>query len=250
MFLVVNFNKEQRAIYLSSSNRASGLLYEGVDGVSSFLNLDEVNDSISQENASLRREVDLLRQLVRANPNVDTSFAPPGFTYIPAKIVNNSIDKHNNSFTINRGRIHGVRPGMGVLCDKGVAGIVRSVGSRYATVMSILHKQSRISAEFKRYGFFGFLTWPGDDPTQGVMVDVPKHAPVAIGDTVVTSGYSYKFPQGMMLGVVDTFFIQPGSNFYTITIDLSVDMSNLKYVYVANEEAFEEVKNIEAESDE
>ena len=250
MFLVINFNKEQREIYLSSSNRVSGLLYESVDGATRFWNLNNVNDSIAQENASLRKEVDLLRQLVKANPNVDTSNAPPGFTYIPAKVLNNSIDKHNNSFTINRGEKHGVEPGMGVLSEKGVVGIVRSVGNGYATVMSILHKQSRISAELHRYGFFGFLTWPIDDPTRAIMVDVPKHAPVSIGDTIVTSGYSYKFPQGLMLGVVDTFFIQPGSNFYTIDVLLSVDMSSLKYVYVADEKEFAEVKKIEEEADE
>ncbi|MFQ5446433.1 MAG: rod shape-determining protein MreC, partial [Saprospiraceae bacterium] len=64
--------------------------------------------------------------------------------------------------------------------------------------------------------------------------DIPKHAPVVKGDTIETSGYSAIFPEGIMLGVVDKVWMEPGSNYYNIEVRSSLDMSNLSYVYVIN----------------
>jgi rod shape-determining protein MreC len=100
--------------------------------------------------------------------------------------------------------------------------------------MSILHRQTRISARIKGKGFFGSFMWKGSDVRTFNLEDIPKHAPVVKGDTIETSGYSAIFPEGIMLGVVNKVRLESGSNYYNIEVQSSHDMSNISYVYVVN----------------
>jgi rod shape-determining protein MreC len=63
--------------------------------------------------------------------------------------------------------------------------------------------------------------------------NVPKHIqPIERGDTVITSGYSAMFPEGLMVGTVDSAWIEQGKGAHTISVNLSEDISTLKYVYI------------------
>lgn len=248
MYLVVNYNKKQKAIFINSSNTISGVLYEGMDQVTEFWNMSAVSDSLAEENARLRAQLRNARFvetiLLDSAKNEKTQ---QRYTFIAADIVNNSVRKHSNNLTINRGSNHGIRPRMGVFDDKGIVGIVRNVGPRFSQVMSILHKESKITAAIRSNNYFGPLIWDGNDPTRATLSDIPKHAKLTEGDTILTSGYSTIFPAGLMIGVIDTFWLEPGSNFYTIEVLLSNDLGKAKYVYVVNDLMREEIKAIEEE---
>jgi rod shape-determining protein MreC len=121
---------------------------------------------------------------------------------------------------------------MGVVDEKGIIGIVRNVRPSFSSVLSILHNASRVSVSLKRNQYFGTLLWNGFNPTKMSLAAVPKHADIRIGDTVQTSGYSHIFPKGLMVGTVDSFWIEGGSNFYTIDVSLVNDLSKVNNVYV------------------
>ncbi len=248
MYLVVNFNKKQNSIFVNSSNTISGLLYERADQIAEFWNMSAVSDSLAEENARLRAELRNARFvetiLQDSARNEKTS---QRYTFIAADIINNSVNKHSNNITINRGAKHGIQVRAGVFDDQGIVGIVRNVGSRFSSVMSVLHKESRITAAIRRNNYFGSLTWSGSNPRMVTLSDIPKHAQLIKGDTIQTSGYSTIFPAGIMVGVIDTFWLEPGSNFYTIDVLLSNDLSKSKYVYVVNDLMREEINTIEEE---
>ncbi len=248
MYLVINFNKKQNSIFVNSSNTISGLLYERADQFAEFWNMSSVSDSLAEENARLRAELRNARFvetiLQDSARNEKTS---QRYTFISADIINNSVNKHSNNITINRGYNHGVQVRAGVFDDRGIVGIVRNVGSRFSSVMSILHKESRITAAIRRNNYFGSLTWNGSNPRMVTLSDIPKHAQLIKGDTIQTSGYSTIFPAGIMVGIIDTFWLEPGSNFYTIDVLLSNDLSKSKYVYIVNDLMREEINTIEEE---
>jgi len=52
------------------------------------------------------------------------------------------------------------------------------------------------------------------------------------GDTVVTSGLTNVFPEGVMVGVVTETKLGLGDNYHQTTIELSTDYKALKYVQV------------------
>lgn len=83
------------------------------------------------------------------------------YRLIPAKVVDNSIDKPQNFITINKGTADGVREDMGVACGNGVVGIVYLVSKHYSVVIPVLNTESNISCAINGRGYFGYLHWRG-----------------------------------------------------------------------------------------
>ena len=121
---------------------------------------------------------------------------------------------------------------MGLIGTKGILGIVDEVSHKYATVISILNSNSKISAQLKKTNHFGTLTWNADSPEFIHLIDIPKIAPVNKGDTIVTSGRSAIFPKNIPIGIVNDFKLDIAENFYEITVKLFNDMTSVEHVYI------------------
>ncbi|MEL6923055.1 MAG: rod shape-determining protein MreC [Bacteroidota bacterium] len=235
MFLVVEFNQKHSDIYTTSSNRWTGAIYNKADDVAQYLRLSAINDSLAAENARLYAQLDNAKYLntLQVDSIYNESFQQK-YTFIAAKVINNSYTKHNNTLTLDKGRRHGIRERMGVVSNFGVVGMVTSVSDNYSVVLSMLHRQSRISASIQGNNYQGGIVWTSSDPTTVKLVDIPKHANFELRDTVQTSGYSSYFPAGITIGTIQKFDLESGSNFYDIDVKLSNDLSNIQYVYVVN----------------
>ena len=168
------------------------------------------------------------------------------YKYITAKVINNSINHRNNYLTLNRGSLQGVKPEMGVITSKGIVGIVKQVSEHYCTVMSFLHKDTRISGMIKRNKFFGSLVWDGVDPAIATLNEIDKTVPVQKGDTIITTAYSAIFPAGIMLGTVVEAKLNPGSNFHQIRVRLSTRFDNLSYVNIVDNLMKNEQRELES----
>ena len=234
-YLVVQYNQKQKEIYVSSANTWVGTVYQRYDKFARYWNLSAVNDSLAKENALLRAQFRNAQFEATVRKDAITlqkdSFVQQ-YVYQQASVINNSINLANNFITIDRGSNSGIRYGMGVIGSTGVVGVVRSVSPNFAMVMSILHKQTRISASVASTSYFGSMVWKGSDPRYLNLDAIPKHAIVHVGDTVQTSGYSNIFPKGLPIGLIETINESTGSGFLDINVKLFNDMSNIKYVYV------------------
>ena len=228
-----------------------GTIYEYGDGISKYWNLSDYADSLARANANLYADLDYSKfSHAIWRDSIKDEDIQQHYTYIEAKIINNSTNRHNNSLTLNRGRKHELTPGMGVIGNKGIIGIVKNVSENFSRVMSILHRESKISVAIKRNNYFGSLIWEGSNPKFINLDAVPKHADLMIGDTIQTSSYSSIFPEGIMVGKIDTFWLEPGSNFYKINVELINDLNNVKFGYVVNNLLKGEKEALEEEVDE
>ena len=228
--LLVRYNDDQRAIWLNTANVYAGGIARRRDDLNDFFVLREVADSLAAENARLR-----LRLLLQPSALPDSALLSPAdstYTLLPTRVVRNSVMRANNTLTIDRGRADGVRPRQGVVSGTSVVGVTRAVGEHYAEVMSLLHNQSRVSAALQDAGYFGVLQWRGPDVRHVFLDEIPRHAELVRGDTVITSGYSATFPRGLVVGTVDTFWRQPGADFYDVRVRLGHDPTKLDYAYV------------------
>ncbi len=250
LYLVVETNTEQGAIYTNSFSVISSAINNRATKAKEHFYMSEVADSLARENAALLQERDnaqFIKTVFKDSLlDLDTEQL---YTFTAAKVVSNSVKLNNNSMTINRGTNHGIRPSMGIVSagSNSVVGIVKSCSKNYSRILPILHSQSKISASIKRNGYFGGLIWRGGDPTVANLIDIPKHANLIIGDTIQTSGYSTIFPEGIMVGIIDTFWTQPGTNFYEIKVDLRSDLGKIKYVYVVENLKWRELEDLEKE---
>lgn len=244
-------NPKHHEAFISSSNYVIGSIDERVNRFWRYWNLSSVNDSLAQENARLYEQ--LRSAYFDGKLQQDTlrdSTLIARYHYIEAEVVDNSTGRLDNYITLNRGSNHGIKPNMGVIngTGAGILGVVRYVSRNYSTVMSVLHRDTRISAKLQRNNTFGTLTWNGVSPRRMILEAIPKHTKVLRGDTIVTSGFSGIFPKDIMIGVVDTFRLESGSNFYTIDVMLSSDLSNAQYGFVVDDLMHDELEQLQEQT--
>jgi rod shape-determining protein MreC len=166
----------------------------------------------------------------------------------PAKVVSNTVTLQNNYLMVERGLNQGVRKDMGVIGPAGIVGTVVDVSDNYAVVMSMLHRQFRVSAKMKKTSDGGTVQWDGETPFYVTMTGVPKSVAIAKGDTVVTSQYSYLFPQGIMVGTVSSIVEDKTSNFYTLRLKPATNFYGVEYVTVTENLFKDEQKKLEEAS--
>ncbi len=245
--LMVNNNSYHSASYFNSANAVSADVYTKVADAKTFINLQTVNDSLSKENARL---LNLLFSSPYSNSIkrvvVGDSSSQRRYTYIEAKVVNNSVNNRNNYLTLDRGSLQGVKPKMGVICGNGIVGTVKDVNEHFCTVISFLHKDSRISARLNSTKDYGSLVWEGLNPRFAQLKDIPTHVKVKLGDSVTTTGYSQKFPENIFVGRVVKCDLKSGDNFYNIEVALSTSFSTLRYVYIVEDNFATELSNLES----
>ncbi len=216
-----------------------------------FFNLGSENLRLSEENARLQNEIIQLRNIIDIT-KPDTSQLQSKITadreieYIDAKVISNSTNKSLNFITINKGRIHGIAPDMGVINSKGVIGIVSKVTDHYASVISILNTKLQINSKFLNSQYSGPIVWQGTDSRYVKLNDIARHVKFSLGDTLITSGYTRAFPEGVMIGTVDDFNIQESDPFYNIKVKLSADFRSITFVKVIKLKYAEEQKILES----
>lgn len=234
-FLIVQNNSFHKANFLNSSNVISASIFNITNNISGYLGLRSTNELLAVENEKLHAQSILsFAKFYTDIWIINDTIYEQQYTYLSARVINNSIYKRNNYLTLNKGDKHGVKPEMAVISSNGIVGIVKDVSGSFSSVLSVLHKNARISAKIKKNGYFGSLVWDGADFKIGTLLDIPNHVKISKGDVIVTSRYSAIFPEGILIGNIVDFKINPGDNFYTISIEFSTDFSNLSYVYVVN----------------
>lgn len=234
--LIINNNSYQGASYFNSANIVAANIYSSLADVESYVHLKSVNDSLAIENARLKNQLISERysnKVVKGSIG-DTS-SIQRYKYLQAKVVNNTIMKRNNYITLDKGYIHGVRKNMGVICGDGIVGIVKDVSEHFSTVISFLHKDSKLSAQLNSTKDFGSLVWEGVNPREGLLKDIPTHVKITTGDSVTTTGFSSIFPEGVMIGKVKNAEQKSGDNFHNVEVSLSTNFSTLRYVYVVTD---------------
>ncbi len=233
LLLVFQNNNYHKAHAFNLSRNVSGYINSTIFSFRQYLDLHETNRRLLEENQALRNSLMSSYKLSIPLPSgveFDSAWTQQ-YNFIAARVISNSVNKQNNFISIDKGSVHGVEPDMAVISDKGVAGIVTGVSDHYSTIIPLLNIDLRISSKLKNSGHFGSLHWDGKDPEIAILRDIPHHVTLHEGDTVVTSGYSSIFPEGIMIGNIVDFEIE-GGNFYKISVNLSTDFRKFNYAYV------------------
>lgn len=247
--LLVDNNSYQQSVYLTSANTISGSIYGTWSQVTGYFNLKSINESLQAENANLQNQVLNLRNELselRAEQIDSNLIKNPNerFGFIPAAVINNNTRHPRNFFTINRGKLDGIEPGMGVVDQNGVVGIVNVTGDHISRVISILNETQRFSVKLKDTSYIGSLSWKGGDATIAYVEEIPRHAVFGIGDTIVTSGYSTTFPEGIPVGVILNRVRTQDDSFFTFKIKLSPDFKTLSSVRVIKDSYKNEIDSL------
>lgn len=247
-FMIIQNHNYHRSILVNSSSYLAGSVYEMRSNVAQYFQLKSINQRLAEENTMLLQQMPgaFLATDNKIFTFRDTLYQKQ-FSYINGRVINNSIRNRNNYLTLNKGRLHGIEPDMGVITPNGVVGIVKDVSANFSSVMSFLHSDMMISARLKNTNHIGTVIWEGYNYRKATMQYVPPHVEMSIGDTVVSSGFSHIFPEGILMGTISDYSVRRGDYFYTIDIDLAEDFASLEFVHIVQNHFKRELEELEAE---
>jgi len=239
LWLAISSNNHQRAVSGVFVTNIEGKVFDISYRITSFFSLSGVNKNLQNENARLRGMLaESFRDDEQTEIPADTSTLEHGnfrmYQYIPARVINNSVNKKNNHVVINKGRRDGIELNMGVISPNSVIGVVVDVTNHYSAIMPILHFRSKTSAKLMSHDEYGVISWNGNDYRKGEMSGIPLHAKINIGDTVVTSGRTQRYPANIPIGIITNFSDISGSGFYNIEISFIENYRNINLVYAVN----------------
>ena len=253
--LLFRFNHYQQSVYFTSANEVAGKVYEISGSITSYFHLKSVNEDLLDRNVWLEQRVSFLENVLREK-RMDSvrlysmeRLNPTGYRIFKANVIKNSLNRADNYITLDRGTADGICPEMGVVDANGVVGIVYKTSPHYSLVISLLNSKSSISCKIVGSDYFGYLKWEGGDSRFAYLKDLPRHAEFNLGDTVVTSGYSTVFPEGVVVGTVDDISDSHDGLSYLLKIKLATDFGKVRNVRVISRDRQDEQKALENDED-
>ncbi len=253
--LLFNSNPYQRSVYFGSSSKLVAQVYQWSDAVTSYFGLRTVNEELLRENGKLELELLSLKHQLQQytdSATVDSLMRSGNlyeeYDFIMAHVINNSLTHMNNYITLDKGRVDGIAPEMAVVDHNGIVGIVTVVNEHNAVAISVLNTKLHISCKVKGTDCFGSLVWDGRNAQYAMLEEMPRHVEFAPGDTIVTSGFSAVFPEGVMVGTIHDYARQKDDNFYAMQVKLSTDFHQLGSVRVMYNRSQHEQRLLEKEA--
>lgn len=227
IILLVNNLPYQKRKLVSVGNAISGKLFKSKTNFTNYFSLKEENQLMMDHNAMLMSKLYINNDNITSKDSVDSDYR-----FIPANVINNSIYHLNNFILIDKGREDGIRKDMGVISANGIVGKVANVSDNYASVISMLHPYSVVSARFTENQHLANVCWETTDYRFGTVKDIPLHLFPQKGDTLVTSGFSNIYPADIMIGTIEEMIDNDSKDFNTAKIRFSTNFSTLRHVYV------------------
>ena len=249
--LLFRFNNYQQSAYFTSANTVVGAVYEVSGGISSYFHLKSVNEDLLDRNMLLEEQINNLekalkeRQLDSIAVNSIRKMPQKDYQLFKARVIKNSLNLADNYITLDKGSSSGIHSEMGVVDGNGIVGIVYETSPSYSVVISVLNSKSNISCKIVGSDYFGYLKWEHGDSRYAYLKDLPRHAEFNLGDTVVTSGYSTVFPEGIMIGTVDDMADSNDGLSYLLKVKLATDFGKVSEVRVIARNGQQEQKELE-----
>ena len=245
-FVVLSLNqkpevKNVRAIAFGSFAAVTSV----VSDLLNIANIKSENRQLREVNAELMLQVNRLREYGIQNEELrnllklkDTLKYP----LIPANIVSKSFSKIQGTITINAGLKDGVKPGMPVINDEGLIGVVYNSSDDYSIARTLKNFDLKITVKDQRSRIDGIMKWNGENL---VIINVPKTYDVEPGDRIITSDISSIIPVPLPVGVVTGLSNIKTGIFNEVKVKPFVDFLRVENVFVLGIVESKQIKNLE-----
>lgn len=246
-WLIVQNNQYQSTKFFNSSNKYAANIISTTQGIKEYFSLRNINAELAEENAQLRTKLEQRNQSLYTLEvrEIEDEEIINRFSYVSAKVINNSVERFKNYITIDKGSQDGIKPGMAVISSAGAVGKVKSVSEHYSVLISLLNTDEYTSSVIKRTNHFGSVNWDGRDPLYSQLNFIPRHANPVVGDSVVTSGFNAVFPEGVLVGIIEEVSLGPEAQFYDLKVKLAQDFYKLAFVEVVKSNLLVEKDSLE-----
>jgi rod shape-determining protein MreC len=156
------------------------------------------------------------------------------YRLVPAEVIGRDFDRIQTSLIIDKGAREGLRERMPVFSYDGLVGSLSKVFERTAWVQLLCSKNHPVSCIDKRSRVVGVLEWRHRNNFE--LKHVSAVEDVAVGDTLLTSGFGGTIPKGFPVAVVAR--VAQSTDGLSLRVDARsrVDFMSLEEVFVMTEE--------------
>lgn len=248
LFLYVQFVAFPKSVYLSTASTFNGKIQSAEGKLISHFYLEKNNAALRLENAQLRKRVFTnFYRVERAKIQVKDTTYEQSYSFIPTKIVNVSVNRRNNFFTIDVGKLQGIKKNMGVISPNGVVGIVYKVGEHFSLVKSLLTHDINLDVMIGVDGPRGILKWDGFNPRKGIITGVSSDLSIKKNTHIYTLGASGIFPKGIKLGKVISKSRVEDQALWKLEVHFREDYRTLHSAYVVKSLIRKELQELQLE---
>ncbi len=152
------------------------------------------------------------------------------YKLVPAKVIGIGTNPSAKSILIDVGANRGIRINNPVVTADGIVGKTIAVTQTTSAVQLLTDHNCRVSAIDQNTRTQGIIRWRGGKLLQ--MGEVPVESQLAVGDTIISSGFGGIFPPGIRVGIVVYAKNQTGSLFKDILVKPAVQFWSLEEVFV------------------
>ncbi len=216
--------------------------------VSDLINITKIkseNKQLREVNANLMLQVNRLREYGLQNEELKNLLKIKdslNYPLIPASIVSKSFSKVQGSITLNAGIKDGVKPGMPVINDQGLIGIVYNASRDYSIARTLRNFDLKITVKDQRSRIDGIMKWNGENL---VIVNVPKTYDVEPGDRIITSDLSSIVPVPLPVGIVTGLSNIKTGIFNEVKVKPFVDFVRVENVFILGIVESKQINNLE-----
>ena len=140
---------------------------------------------------------------------------PANASYLPTRVIGQTLSINNQLMIIDKGSIHGVKVGMPMMASNGLAGQVVLVGITTARVLLITDLRHATPVMIVR-NRHRFILNGGGEADKLYARDLGSYIDVQQGDLLVTSGLGERFPAGLPVARVVEIVRSPELSFLAI----------------------------------
>jgi rod shape-determining protein MreC len=172
-------------------------------------NVDKQYEELKNRVALLELENQFMGDLQKENERLtkllgfETKY--PQYSYLPARVVGKQPGSWFINITLDQGTNNGVALDMNVVNEAGLVGRVVETGPTWCKVMTIIDRQSAVSAVMDRSRDFGIVKGSGDPQAGEPKCSIEylqNNADMIPGDEVSTSDLGGFFFKGILIGTV------------------------------------------------
>ncbi len=212
--------------------------YQGMESfISASRDIREIrqqNTGLEAENARMQAQiVELQQQLVEyeiLSALLEFARANPENKYIGASVIGRDPSPFLNYIIINRGSDDGLKRGMPVVTQNGLAGRVVQVTASGARVSLITDPATKINIRIEPSRSAAVLS--GSITGDLTLEQIPQEADVNPGNLILTSGLGGNYPANIIIGQITSVKSRENALFQSASVQPVTDFYDLNIVLV------------------
>lgn len=215
------------------------------DGIEGFAEYFTEFDRLREENDKLKKELSELEEKIYSadlvyeendwlRSYIGLKREHIDFELETATVIAREPGNYMTVFVMNRGTLHGVGVNMPVITESGVIGYVFEAGPTWSKGVTLIETASAVGAYVERSGETGVVEGSYILKGDGLctMSYLPTDADIKEGDRVLTSGVGSVYPQGLLIGTVESVGVDENTREVQAKISLAAISDDVKKVMI------------------